>query len=226
MPQSKAYRFGQALADFPKSLIIAPIVVGIIAIWPSEKPQTDRKPAGATPSSAFAVNNPCKDQTGLLEKYRVLSADQNHWQAAAVLRPCAATNHTEFLELVRQSELADAKQTANNKQAPTITREHAIERIESLAPGEAAGFAALKRQLESKARAEAKAAALAVAAEKKKRGVVLGMTQDDVLASSWGRPESINKSIYSFGVREQWVYGQRNYLYFKDGILNSIQTGN
>jgi hypothetical protein len=26
------------------------------------------------------------------------------------------------------------------------------------------------------------------------------------------------------GVREQWVYGSRNYLYFRDGIFESIQN--
>jgi hypothetical protein len=61
-------------------------------------------------------------------------------------------------------------------------------------------------------------------AKRKKEGVHLGMTQQEVIDSSWGKPRSINRSTYTFGTREQWVYGDGNYLYFNDGILNSIQN--
>jgi hypothetical protein len=50
------------------------------------------------------------------------------------------------------------------------------------------------------------------------------MTQERVLQSSWGRPEHINRSDYSFGTKEQWVYGNGHYLYFENGVLTSIQT--
>jgi len=40
---------------------------------------------------------------------------------------------------------------------------------------------------------------------------------------SWGKPDKINKTTYSFGVREQWVYTQKNaYLYFEDGVLTAF----
>ena len=41
---------------------------------------------------------------------------------------------------------------------------------------------------------------------------------------SWGRPQSINKSTGVWGVHEQWVYGDGNYLYFENGVLTSIQN--
>lgn len=66
-----------------------------------------------------------------------------------------------------------------------------------------------------------------VAAEKARRrreGVAIGMTPEEVIASSWGKPQSINRTTYSFGVHEQWVFGGRNYLYFKNGRLDSIQN--
>lgn len=51
------------------------------------------------------------------------------------------------------------------------------------------------------------------------------MTKEDVLQSSWGRPESINTTTTSNGTREQWVYrGLRNYLYFENGVLTAIQN--
>jgi hypothetical protein len=59
----------------------------------------------------------------------------------------------------------------------------------------------------------------------KKPGVTIGMSEDDVISqSSWGRPEHINRTTTRHGVREQWVYGGRNYLYFEDGILTAIQN--
>jgi len=62
------------------------------------------------------------------------------------------------------------------------------------------------------------------AAEQRKTGVWIGMTTQDVLHSSWGKPTRVNRSTYSFGVHEQWVYGSGNYLYFENGILKSIQN--
>lgn len=60
--------------------------------------------------------------------------------------------------------------------------------------------------------------------EKKK--VCIGMSMEEALAS-WGDPSSINKSTYSFGTHEQWVYEGENfknrYLYFEDGVLKAIQ---
>lgn len=57
-------------------------------------------------------------------------------------------------------------------------------------------------------------------------GVMIGMSEDEVLMSSWGAPESKNVTTSTFGTREQWVYGVGNYLYFRDGILVSIQIRN
>lgn len=54
----------------------------------------------------------------------------------------------------------------------------------------------------------------------------IGMTIEEVLISSWGKPESINKTTTAYSVREQWVYPNYNYLYFNDGILISFQESN
>jgi hypothetical protein len=66
--------------------------------------------------------------------------------------------------------------------------------------------------------AEAKARAM-----KKKEGVSIGMSQQDVLDSSWGRPRKINTTTNAYGSREQWVY-DGGYLYFENGVLTSIQN--
>lgn len=61
-------------------------------------------------------------------------------------------------------------------------------------------------------------------ARRKKEGVRVGMSVDDVLKSSWGKPERINRSTNARGTREQWVYpGHHNYLYFENDVLTNIQ---
>jgi hypothetical protein len=64
----------------------------------------------------------------------------------------------------------------------------------------------------------------AAAEYKAKGGVRIGMTKEQVLKSNWGKPSSINKSIGASGASEQWVYGGGNYLYFKNGVLTTIQN--
>ena len=41
-----------------------------------------------------------------------------------------------------------------------------------------------------------------------------------------GHPDSINRTEYSFFIREQWVYniGKYHYVYLEDGIVTAIQT--
>jgi hypothetical protein len=58
----------------------------------------------------------------------------------------------------------------------------------------------------------------------KKGGVLIGMTEQQVLASCWGRPRGKHTTTRAAGTNEQWVYGNANYLYFTNGILVSIQN--
>lgn len=55
--------------------------------------------------------------------------------------------------------------------------------------------------------------------------VQIGMTREQAIAA-WGRPRDINRSTGSFGVHEQWVYGEygSGYLYFEDGVLTTVQN--
>jgi hypothetical protein len=62
--------------------------------------------------------------------------------------------------------------------------------------------------------------------------IALGMTCGMVRAS-WGSPSHVNRSVYLWGTREQWVYRPKEtylapihgtwYLYFDDGVLVSWQ---
>lgn len=53
--------------------------------------------------------------------------------------------------------------------------------------------------------------------------VWIGM-KDSLAKESWGDPEDINRTVGSWGVREQWVYSNENYLYFENGVLTSWQN--
>jgi hypothetical protein len=54
-----------------------------------------------------------------------------------------------------------------------------------------------------------------------KRQIFVGMSSDEAEAS-WGAPERKHRSVGSWGIHEQWVYGNQ-YLYFEDGKLSSWQ---
>ena len=50
----------------------------------------------------------------------------------------------------------------------------------------------------------------------------IGMNRDEV-EMSWGVPYDINTTITSYGTHEQWVYRNKGYVYFNNGIVDSIQ---
>lgn len=54
--------------------------------------------------------------------------------------------------------------------------------------------------------------------------VFIGMTKLQATLA-WGEPESVNRTIGSWGEHEQWVYTLKSYLYFENGILKAIQNG-
>lgn len=52
--------------------------------------------------------------------------------------------------------------------------------------------------------------------------VQIGFTKQ-MCIEAWGEPYDINRTITSWGVHEQWVYGLDCYLYFEGNILTAIQ---
>lgn len=50
----------------------------------------------------------------------------------------------------------------------------------------------------------------------------IGMTSSEVKSTNWGNPDKINKDTYSWGTTEQWVYNNKGYIYFRNGIVTSI----
>ncbi|MCY8934325.1 hypothetical protein MOE21_17200 [Bacillus atrophaeus] len=54
------------------------------------------------------------------------------------------------------------------------------------------------------------------------QNITIGMTSEEVLTNGWGRPLKINTTVTQKKTLEQWVYKGNKYLYFEDGVLNSI----
>lgn len=49
------------------------------------------------------------------------------------------------------------------------------------------------------------------------------MTQEQVIISSWGKPNKINRTTTANGTYEQWVYLNYKYIYLDNGIVTAIQ---
>ena len=81
----------------------------------------------------------------------------------------------------------------------------------------------LQRQVKEQEHRLAAIAATCKRAGVKPNSARLGMTDLVVRACGWGEPESVNRTITSWSVSEQWVYGDGRYLYFRNGRLDAIQ---
>ena len=55
----------------------------------------------------------------------------------------------------------------------------------------------------------------------KAQRIIIGMTKEQILLS-WGKPDKINRTVGSWGVHEQWIYGDK-YLYLENDKLTSFQ---
>ena len=57
------------------------------------------------------------------------------------------------------------------------------------------------------------------------RIIEIGFTES-MVEEAIGQPDSVNRTTYSYYVREQWVYneGDYHYIYLEDGIVTAIQT--
>ncbi|WP_251667964.1 MULTISPECIES: hypothetical protein [unclassified Sporosarcina] len=60
-------------------------------------------------------------------------------------------------------------------------------------------------------------------ASSSKQAPTIGMTDYEVIETTWGKPTKINKTETINGIREQWIYSN-GYLYFEDHYLVSISS--
>lgn len=127
-------------------------------------------------------------------EHQRLVARKEYWSALGVLFDCAAQAGDPRLLELIRETEALAKQQAEDASKEMKARE--------------------QRYREEQERAQ----------ELQRRTVRLGMTQRQVLQKGWGPPQRINRTTTGHGTFEQWVYGDGNYLYFRNGILTAIQN--
>lgn len=152
-------------------------------------------------------------------------ANKDYRSAAVAMRKCAVNlKNVDYKNLADAAEIQARIQDIKDKSKSAKNRIQEIESLEKTFPNEAKEFYPLKKSLTEQNAKDELQAARALKQKKKSEGVSIGMTKEDVLASNWGKPERVNTTTTSSGVREQWVYDGRNYLYFKDEILVSIQN--
>ena len=56
-----------------------------------------------------------------------------------------------------------------------------------------------------------------------KQNPQIGMTANEVKLSSWGNPNSVNKTTTENNIHEQWCYDNYKYIYFDNGVVTAIQ---
>ena len=151
-------------------------------------------------------------------EFHKLMEEKSYSLAATKLSACSVRlENEEYKNLVSSAEVKSFELVINNPTSPARERLENIELLEKRNAEVAKKYEKLKTTLKIDiARSDA--------TRKKQKGVSIGMTPEDVIASSWGKPKSINRTTTASGVREQWVYGGGNYLYFMNGKLDAIQN--
>lgn len=229
MQKSNAYLIGRLLGRIPigvYAIAAAALLIYYISSLPPQPPAL-AAPVPLAPRFLKPEEVCRNERAERLAQYEAHVQAGNPWQGVIAIRRCAILlSDPELKALADKAEQADWVLTAKNPKESTSARISALDKLR-VAQGEASdpSLKAIHTKLVAQLKREREAETRADAARKKREGVTLGMSEADVIASAWGKPKRINRSVYSFGIHEQWVYDGSNYLYFKNGRLDSIQTG-
>ena len=61
-----------------------------------------------------------------------------------------------------------------------------------------------------------------ISIENSKVDPAIGMTTDEVRASTWGEPTDISKTTTQNNISEMWSYDSKRYIFFDNGVVTSI----
>jgi len=182
-------------------------------------------------SAAATSRRSCEEKKTLaVADFEKLMVAGKPGDAAAALGNCPAIlQDTALVERQRAARAKGWELVYRDGKRSPVDRLAAVEAALGADPAASASFADLKRQLEPKAKAWRVAEEARLQREeiqrRKREGVSIGMTQERVLQSSWGRPSKVNRTTTARVSHEQWVYeGGGGYLYFDNGILTAIQN--
>lgn len=165
-------------------------------------------------------------------EYGKLMSKKKYWDAGHqtnLIEQCAKTLQDKSLEAwADDASVQSYVQAIKDPKTPIIEKMNLIELFKQFHPDKAQPYVSMLSDLNRKQDAIEQREQIIeqrkMAAQKKREGVRIGMTPEDVRASSWGKPEHINRTTATYGTHEQWVYGSGSCLYFEDGILTTIQN--
>lgn len=151
-------------------------------------------------------------------EYDQLSSEKKFWKAAAVFRSCSSVwPNTDLKKLTDDAEIKEHQSVIKDPKAKKEDKLRAMERL-------VIDYPDIGKQYEKTVSRADQAERSKQLSHLKNKGVTLGMSAEEVRASSWGRPKSVNTTTGAYGTHEQWVYGGQNYLYFENGRLTTIQN--
>ena len=240
MTERNSYQFGKAIGKLPRWIQVLLLALFALLLWrscsTSEAPLTTRpiqtagKPTLAASTAqeiqAAAAAKDRQDCASSIEQkkaeYMSLMKERKFWDASLEIRSCAETLASpELTKLVREAEIGSHMAEINSPKSPPRERARAMQMLARDYPEVGTKYAQQADRLIAEADRKEEAEERK---RKRARGVTIGMSKEDAIASSWGRPESVNSTTTSRGTREQWVYGSRSYLYFENGVLTAIQN--
>lgn len=230
MNRTLSYELSRLAAKVPPAAVVWTVILGGVAAVTFVDGSAESSVASTANMASPAVDSlavKCQSERAVsIERYQSL-LKTDPWQAATSIRRCAdKLKDPELIGLVAAAERADLMKTLQNSKALPDVRLDALDRLVADGQPLSDEWRRLRADLVKKVAANEAKIEKARLTQKKKEGVRIGASMDDALQSSWGKPERVNRTVTAHGTREQWVYGGGNYLYFRNGVLESIQTGN
>ena len=180
-----------------------------------KEPQAEDQ-CGATETRKLAIQAIAKEFSVDVTKCKNLSFAVNLVAEARSQQPSPSETAQRIKESVKYAEDSLKFMAANCVALEELERDISEKTIKE------AEAKALRKQQEQYA--------LQAAMDEEKRraklpNIRLGMTGDYVKnKTNWGHPIKVNRSVGSWGVHEQWIYGEGQYLYFQNGKLTSWQN--
>ena len=168
----------------------------------------------------------CKAQSPPWKAATIKALDEGQHQLAPIIAgTCAeATGDAALVKRLADAQIKWRLDDINNPRLPAEHRLSVFDDLSRIAPESTKALPSdLRDRLARLAAKESEQATKRTLAERRKRGVSVGMTPEEALQSAWGKPLRVNRTTSDRGTSEQWVYEGGNYLYFDNGKLTVIQ---
>lgn len=150
-------------------------------------------------------------------------AADEHWKEVALQKAKSALEAENRAKEARNAKVRNYVEIVKDKKTAPLTRMSTLDLFTKEYPEEAKPYQNMRSALFKDSQAFELAEKKAEASRRRKEGVRIGMSPEEVIASSWGKPQHVNRTSTAYGTREQWVYGG-GYLYFEDGKLTTVQN--